>query len=93
MMDFLRSLSRKHAELKHKIHSTRIPLSRNGKILMGIVYFSTPVAMGWALLQYTNATSDEAPQVRASILPLPVVTLTRQKLKILQEKVQRASHQ
>jgi hypothetical protein len=39
-MDFLRSLSAKHTELKKKIHAFRIPLSPAKAKMMAYVYFS-----------------------------------------------------
>lgn len=46
-------LLKKQQELKHKIHSTRIPLSKNGQVFMGFVYFSIPMVIGYGLYHWT----------------------------------------
>lgn len=51
MEDFLSTLSQRHKELKHKIHSFRIPLSPSGQKAMGFVYFTIPVIFGFFIMQ------------------------------------------
>jgi hypothetical protein len=50
-MNYLRELSRRHDELKHKIHSFRIPLSPTGRRFMGFVYFCIPVIGGYFIME------------------------------------------
>jgi hypothetical protein len=50
-MDFFRNISRKHEELKKKIHSFRIPLSPRGQKIMGFVYFTIPIIAGYYIMQ------------------------------------------
>mmetsp|Transcript_43028 Transcript_43028/g.69099 ORF Transcript_43028/g.69099 Transcript_43028/m.69099 type:complete len:115 (+) Transcript_43028:61-405(+) len=57
-MDLFRRASEAHRRLKEKVHNSRIPLSRNGQILMGVVYFSIPIALGIACMDYTNSVSE-----------------------------------
>ena len=45
--------------LKHKIHNTRIPLSRNGRIVAGCVYFSVPIVGGYYVMQWANSSQEE----------------------------------
>jgi len=51
MGDFLRGLSDRHEQLKKRFHSFRIPLSPNGRRIMGFVYFTIPVICGYYIMQ------------------------------------------
>ena len=55
----IQDLLDKHRRLKEKIHSTRIPLSRRGKIIMGIIYATTPIVCGYFIMQGTNSYSKK----------------------------------
>jgi hypothetical protein len=57
-MEFLRQLSEGHERLKKKIHSTRIPLSKNGQRAMGVVYFSIPVISGYFLMKWAESKAE-----------------------------------
>jgi hypothetical protein len=57
-MEFLRSLGERHERLKKKIHSTRIPLSKNGQRFMAAVYFSIPVISGYYIMQWAQSRAD-----------------------------------
>lgn len=57
-MEFLRSLGERHERLKKKIHSTRIPLSKNGQRFMAAVYFSIPVVSGYYIMQWAQGRAD-----------------------------------
>lgn len=57
-MEFLRSVSERHERLKKKIHSTRIPLSKNGQKAMGVVYFAVPVVCGYFIMKWAERQAD-----------------------------------
>lgn len=57
-MDFLRELNRRHEALKHRIHSFRIPLSKTGQRIMGVVYFSIPVIAGYFIMSVRTKECD-----------------------------------
>lgn len=57
-MEFLRELGERHERLKKKIHSTRIPLSKNGQRVMAAVYFSIPVVAGYYIMQWAQGRAD-----------------------------------
>ncbi|RLN72032.1 hypothetical protein BBJ28_00010548 [Nothophytophthora sp. Chile5] len=57
-MEFLRNLSERHEALKKKIHSTRIPLSKNGQRTMGVVYFVTPLVAGYYIMKWTERRAE-----------------------------------
>lgn len=57
-MEFLRQLGERHERLKKKIHSTRIPLSKNGQRVMAAVYFSIPVVAGYYVMQWAQRRAD-----------------------------------
>lgn len=58
IMDFLRELNRRHEALKHRIHSFRIPLSKTGQRIMGVVYFSIPVIAGYFIMSVRTKECD-----------------------------------
>lgn len=58
MMDFFRQLGERHEALKKKIHSTRIPLSKNGQRFMGLVYFTTPIVGGYYVMKWAERRAD-----------------------------------
>lgn len=58
-MEFLRNLSARHEQLKKKIHSTRIPLSKRGQTAMGVVYFTVPIVCGYFIMKWTERKADE----------------------------------
>jgi hypothetical protein len=51
IVDFFKDVSRRHEELKKRIHAFRIPLSPAGQRVMGLVYFSIPVIGGYYIMQ------------------------------------------
>ncbi|KAF1783882.1 EF-Hand 1, calcium-binding site [Phytophthora cactorum] len=57
-MEFLRRLGERHEALKKKIHSTRIPLSKNGQRVMGLVYFTTPIIGGYYVMKWAERRAD-----------------------------------
>ena len=57
-MEFLRRLSDRHEKLKKKIHATRIPLSRNGQRVMGVVYFTLPIIGGYYVMKWAERRAD-----------------------------------
>ncbi|KAF4318209.1 hypothetical protein G195_008570 [Phytophthora kernoviae 00238/432] len=57
-MEFLRRLGAHHEALKKKIHSTRIPLSKNGQRVMGLVYFTTPIVGGYYVMKWAEHQAD-----------------------------------
>lgn len=57
-MDFIRRAIDYHQKLKHKIHSTRIPLGPAGRIGMGVFYLVSPVVAGYYIMQWTNKISE-----------------------------------
>ncbi|CAH0490277.1 unnamed protein product [Peronospora farinosa] len=57
-MEFLRRLSKRHQELKQKIHSTRIPLSNNGQRVMALVYFTAPIIGGYYVMKWAERRAD-----------------------------------
>ncbi|KAG7398884.1 hypothetical protein PHYBOEH_010208 [Phytophthora boehmeriae] len=57
-MEFLRRLGARHEALKQKIHSTKIPLSKNGQRVMGVVYFTTPVIGGYYVMKWAERRAD-----------------------------------
>ena len=54
-MSFFQELSRRHAELKAKIHGTRIPLGPNGVRFMKAVYIATPIILGALFMEGIKA--------------------------------------
>jgi hypothetical protein len=56
-MDYLKRLLAEHEKLKKRIHAFRIPLSPRGQKIMGLIYFSIPVIMGYFIMQFTNEMS------------------------------------
>ncbi|KAG1701041.1 hypothetical protein DVH05_011284 [Phytophthora capsici] len=57
-MEFLRRLGERHEALKKKIHSTKIPLSKNGQRVMGLVYFTTPIIGGYYVMKWAESRAD-----------------------------------
>jgi hypothetical protein len=56
----LKGLYERHQALKHKIHNTRIPLSKNGQRIMMFVYISVPIIGGWLFMNmYVLPSSDK----------------------------------
>eukprot|EP01038_Epipyxis_sp_PR26KG_P004563 gene4563-6435_t len=58
-MEFLKDISRRHEELKKRIHAFRIPLSPNKRRFMGLVYFCIPVVSGYYIMQYTTGQAEK----------------------------------
>lgn len=58
-MTFFQELRLKHENLKKKIHSFRMPLSRNGQRFMGFVYFLIPVVSGYFIMDIAIKQSEE----------------------------------
>ncbi|CEG45160.1 uncharacterized protein PHALS_01477 [Plasmopara halstedii] len=57
-MEFFRRLGERHEALKLKIHSTRIPLSKNGQRIMGVVYFTTPIVGGYYIMKWAEGRAN-----------------------------------
>lgn len=51
MIRYLKDLREKHENLKKRIHAFRLPLSPTGQKLMGFVYFTIPVIVGYYIMQ------------------------------------------
>jgi hypothetical protein len=51
MMRYLKDLREKHENLKKRIHAFRLPLSPTGQKVMGFVYFTIPVIVGYYIMQ------------------------------------------
>ncbi|KAJ1442099.1 hypothetical protein B484DRAFT_342882 [Ochromonadaceae sp. CCMP2298] len=58
IVDFFKDVSRRHEELKKRIHAFRIPLSPAGQRVMGFVYFSIPVIGGYYIMQWAISQSE-----------------------------------
>jgi len=52
--------------LKHKIHSTKIPLSKRGQRIMMMVYVTTPVLIGYQIMQWTTGHEQKNRQWQQS---------------------------
>ncbi|KAH7484275.1 hypothetical protein PRIC1_003575 [Phytophthora ramorum] len=94
-MEFLRRLGERHEALKQKIHRTRIPLSRNGQRVMGVVYFATPIIGGYFVMKWAerranaNFQREETQIRRAAGSSAKHVAQQNQQLKdMLQDKQQ-----
>jgi hypothetical protein len=57
-MELLKELSARHEALKKRIHSFRWVLSPRGLAVARVVYFSTPIVIGYALMQWTVAQRE-----------------------------------
>ena len=51
-MNYLKRFAAAHERLKKKIHGTRIPLGPAGRFGMGCVYVSTPIIIGYFIMEY-----------------------------------------
>ncbi|KAF4039746.1 hypothetical protein GN244_ATG08135 [Phytophthora infestans] len=94
-MEFLRRLGERHEALKKKIHATRIPLSKNGQRVMGLVYFTTPIIGGYYVMKWAERRADvnfqrEEPEIRraAGSNARYVAQQNQQLKKMLQDKQQ-----
>lgn len=57
---FLVNFHNRHESIKNYIHNGfRYPLPRWGRVVMGFVYFCTPVIGGWYLVQWSISKSHE----------------------------------
>ena len=56
-MEFLRDLSRRHEELKKRIHNFRLPLSPGWRAVATGVYISIPIVSGYFIMQTAIAQS------------------------------------
>ena len=54
----MRDVSARHAALKKRIHAFRYPLSARGLWAARVVYFSIPLCVGYALMQWTVSRRD-----------------------------------
>jgi hypothetical protein len=71
-LEKLRRFHQGHERLKHRVHNgMRVPLPFWGRVIMGTIYFSVPVATGWYLLQWTTKKSQESMEER--LLPFKKV--------------------
>ncbi|CAH0482727.1 unnamed protein product [Peronospora belbahrii] len=57
-MECWRRLSERHQKLKTQIHNTRIPLSKNGQRIMGLVYFTAPIIGGFYVMKWAEHRAD-----------------------------------
>lgn len=55
VLKFFANLSEEHEKLKKRIHSFRIPLSPTGQRIMGFVYFSIPIIIGYFIMDSANS--------------------------------------
>ena len=58
MAGLWRRILQRHAELKHTIHNTKIPLSRGGQWAAGFFYFLIPMPFGYAAYHWSMAQRD-----------------------------------
>ncbi|TMW63033.1 hypothetical protein Poli38472_005651 [Pythium oligandrum] len=58
VLAYLRQLGAAHERLKKRIHSFRIPLSKNGQRAMSVVYFSVPVIGGYFVMKWAERRAD-----------------------------------
>ena len=56
-MEFLRDISRRHEELKKRIHGFRLPLSSGWRNVATCVYISIPIVSGYFIMQAAIAQS------------------------------------
>ena len=54
----LQYLADKHRELKHRIHSFRYPLSPRALNVARVVYFFTPIYLGYELMEWAQRVRD-----------------------------------
>jgi hypothetical protein len=54
----LKDLREKHENLKKRIHAFRLPLSPTGQKVMGFVYFTIPVIVGYYIMQVVYGLYD-----------------------------------
>ncbi|TDH66731.1 hypothetical protein CCR75_003370 [Bremia lactucae] len=94
-MEFMRKLGERHEALKKRIHGTRIPLSKNKKRFMGLVYFTTPIIGGYYVMKWAESCADKNFQReeneirRAAGSNAQYIALQNQQLKkMLQDKQQ-----
>ena len=82
-MSFLRSVYASHQTLKKKIHSTRIPLSKRGQMVMGFVYFCIPLVVGKfmydATVKVANDKWNKVDPVTGQVILPPEVAARREK--------------
>lgn len=57
-MSFLRDISARHEALKKRIHALRFPLTARGLWAARFVYFTTPLLLGYALMEWTLSRRD-----------------------------------
>jgi len=57
-MQFLRDIQEKHERLKKRIHSFRLPLSPTGQRIMGFIYFTIPIIIGYNIMQVAISRSE-----------------------------------
>ena len=58
MIRYLKDLREKHENLKKRIHAFRLPLSPTGQKVMGFVYFTIPVIVGYYIMQVVYGLYD-----------------------------------
>jgi len=59
-MDIIRAIGRSHDKLKHHVHTAwRIPLTKNGQRLAGLVYFSIPCVAGYYIFSFCEEKAKE----------------------------------
>ena len=58
MASLLQSLLEQHRALKHRIHSYRYPLSPRALNVARVVYFFTPIYLGYELMQWALRVRD-----------------------------------
>ena len=51
-MNYLKRFAEGHERLKNRIHSVRIPLGPAGRFGMGCIYVSTPIIIGYFIMEY-----------------------------------------
>jgi hypothetical protein len=59
MTSFLRTLQERHQALKHRIHSFRYPLTPRALNVARVVYFCTPIYLGYEVMQWALRIRDD----------------------------------
>ena len=59
IVDMMRDLSRRHEELKYRIHNFRMPLSPAGQRFMAFVYFCVPIVGGYFIMDWATSQAEK----------------------------------
>ena len=75
-MRYLKDLREKHENLKKRIHAFRLPLSPAGQKVMGFVYFTIPVIVGYYIMQVVYSLLSIVYMVYIAIFYYICITIT-----------------